>query len=35
MHLHCTLQVDAVRALFHRYVYGRPGEPAPAAATCP
>lgn len=33
-HLHCALAVDAVRALFHRYVYGRQGEPA-AAQACP
>lgn len=32
-HLHCTLQVPAVRALFHRFVYGRQGEAA-AASGC-
>lgn len=33
-HLHCALEVEAVRRLFHRYVYGRQGEPAEAEA-CP
>lgn len=33
-HLHCALQVEAVRGLFHRYVYGHQGEPS-AAAACP
>ena len=37
-HLHCELQVPAVRRLFHRFVYGRPGEPGepgePGAGDC-
>lgn len=33
-HLHCTLQVKGVRSLFHRFVYGRPGEPE-APLACP
>lgn len=34
-HLHCELQVPAVRRLFHRFVYGRPGEPGePEAGDC-
>lgn len=34
-HLHCTLATPAVRALFHRHVYGLSGEPAsPPADYC-